>query len=72
VSTGRGPTYGDTLTWSDEDKPELPLQKVHVQMDADLPKLNKSLIQLFSADTPRAQDAEILRDRRRRQARLPR
>jgi purine nucleosidase len=61
VSTDRGPNYGDTLTWSNDDKPELPLRKVHVQMDADLPKLRKALIDLFSAGTPHAVDPEILR-----------
>lgn len=61
VNTDRGPNYGDTLIWSDEDKPELPLQRIHVQMNADLPKLQQALIQLFSAPTPHAHDPEILR-----------
>ncbi|MDQ1470672.1 MAG: hypothetical protein QOJ99_2152 [Bryobacterales bacterium] len=54
VSTDHSSNYGDTLTWSDEDKPEIPLRKVHVQMDADLPKLREALVRLFAAPTPRA------------------
>lgn len=51
VNTDHGPGYGDTLTWSDELKPALPLQKAHLQLDVDLPKLHSFLIKLFSAPT---------------------
>jgi len=54
VSTDHGANYGDTLTWSEEDKPALTLQKVHVQMEADLPRLQQLMIQLFTTPTPRA------------------
>jgi inosine-uridine nucleoside N-ribohydrolase len=52
VNTDHGANYGDTLTWSREDKPVLTLRKVHVQMEADLPRLQRLLIQLFSSPTP--------------------
>lgn len=57
VDTDHGPGYGDTLTWSDDDKPELPLQKVHIQMTANLKRLQMELIKLFSADTPHTRNA---------------
>jgi len=54
VNTDRGPNYGDTLTWQDELKPAIPLNKVHVVMEPDLPRLQQLLIQLFSSPTPGA------------------
>ncbi len=54
VDTNHGPTYGDTLTWSEEMKPALPLNKVHAQMDVDLPRLQQLLIQLLTSPTPGA------------------
>ncbi len=62
VSTDHGANYGDTLTWSDADKPELPLRKVHVQMEADLPKLQQLLIRLFSSATPQAHSAVTVQE----------
>jgi purine nucleosidase len=62
VSTDHGPNYGDTLTWSDEDKPAIPLQKVNVQMEVDLPKLQQALIRLFSAPTPHARNPLMPQD----------
>ena len=52
VDTRQGPTYGNTLTWNEEAVPSWPLQKVHAQLDVDLPKLQQLLIQLMSAPTP--------------------
>lgn len=60
VNTDHGPAYGDTLTWEDRDKPELPLQKVHIQMDVDLAKLHKYLVQLFSATAPKTSNPRIV------------
>jgi inosine-uridine nucleoside N-ribohydrolase len=54
VNTDHGAGYGDTLTWTDNDKPEIPLQKAHVLMEANLPKLQEALIRLFAAATPHA------------------
>jgi purine nucleosidase len=52
VNTDHGANYGDTLTWSDIDKPALTVRQVHVQMEADLPRLQQLLIRLFSSPTP--------------------
>jgi hypothetical protein len=52
VNLTRGPGYGDTLTWSDYDKPVLTHQTVHAQVDVDAARLERDLIQLFTAPTP--------------------
>jgi len=56
VNLNHGPAYGDLLTWSDSRKPQLPLQKVHAQIDIDVPRLQKDLIELFTSPTPNAQN----------------
>jgi len=58
VNTDHGANYGDTLTWIEKLKPAIPLNKVHAQMDVDLPKLQQMLIQLMRAPTPHAQAAK--------------
>ena len=52
VDTAHGPSYGNTLIWNDKDKPVIPLQKVHAQMDVDFPKLEKKLTELLSKPAP--------------------
>jgi inosine-uridine nucleoside N-ribohydrolase len=52
VDINHGPSYGNTLTWTDESAPALPLNKVHAQLDVDLPKLQNFLIQLMSSAPP--------------------
>ena len=53
VNTQPGPNYGDTLTWSEKTKPEYTLNKVHAEMDVDLPRLQKYLVELLSKDAPK-------------------
>jgi purine nucleosidase len=60
VSMDKGISYGDTLVWTDRDKPSIALQKVHAQMDVDWPRFQKMFIQLMSAPTPAARDPQIL------------
>jgi purine nucleosidase len=50
VDTLRGATYGDTLTWDEGYKPELPLNKVHAQVDVDQTRLVKFLVEELSGD----------------------
>ena len=59
VNTDHGANYGDTLTWQDELKPAIPLNKVHVVMEPDLPRLQDLLIRLFSAPTPDAVNPQM-------------
>lgn len=49
VDVNRGPFYGDTLSWTEANKPSLDLQLVHVQTDLDLPRFNKFFIELMKA-----------------------
>jgi purine nucleosidase len=52
VNTQHGAGYGDTLIWSDKDRPRLALQEVHAQTDIDFPKLEKMLHQLLANPAP--------------------
>ncbi|NYF49895.1 nucleoside hydrolase [Tunturiibacter gelidoferens] len=47
VDLTRGPFYGDTLSWTSANKPQLDLQLVHVQTDLDLPRFNKLFVELM-------------------------
>ena len=49
VDITHGPNYGNTLTWTDAFHPSTGLQKVHAQLDLDLPKFQKMFIALMSA-----------------------
>jgi purine nucleosidase len=49
VDLTRGPFYGDTLSWTAANKPQLDVQLVHVPTDLDLPRFNKLFIELMKA-----------------------
>jgi inosine-uridine nucleoside N-ribohydrolase len=49
VDLSHGPSYGDTLTWADAMRPATDVQKVHAQLDLDLPKFTHEFIELMSA-----------------------
>jgi purine nucleosidase len=52
VDVSHGPTYGETLTWSEALRPAVDLQLVHAQVDLDLPRFTKMFMELMSAQTP--------------------
>lgn len=54
IDLSHGPSYGNVLTWSETDKPALKLQQVHAQVDVDAGRLQRDLIELFTAATPGA------------------
>jgi hypothetical protein len=54
VDLDRGAGYGDTLTWSDQDKPQREVQQVEVQLDLDTEKFYKMFVDLLTAPTPNA------------------
>ncbi len=54
VDLNHGAGYGSTLTWSDRDKPALDLQPVEVQVDLDVERLYKMMVDLLTAPTPHA------------------
>ena len=54
VNLERGPSYGDTLTWSENDKPKrTDLQKVEIQVELDPNRFYKTLVDLLTSETPR-------------------
>ncbi len=53
VNLDRGAAYGDTLTWSEKDKPALPARPVEIQVDLDNEKFVRMFVTLMSAPTPR-------------------
>jgi purine nucleosidase len=52
VDLDRGASYGNTLSWTDQDKPKLAGQPVEVQDDLDLEKFYKLFVDLLAAPTP--------------------
>lgn len=50
VDLNRGPNYGDTLTWTDDNRPkDRQLRAVHVQEDLDAPLFYKEFVELMKA-----------------------
>jgi inosine-uridine nucleoside N-ribohydrolase len=54
VELGRGSAYGNTLTWSEQDRPKLEIQPAEIQVDLDTEKFYKMFVELLTAPTPRA------------------
>jgi purine nucleosidase len=55
VDLGHGAGYGNTLTWSEKDKPDLTVQPVEIQMDLDTDKFYRMFVELMKAPTPKPQ-----------------
>jgi purine nucleosidase len=53
VDLSRGAGYGNTLTWTDRDKPKLEVQPVEIQVDLDTEKFYRMFVDLLTAPTPR-------------------
>jgi len=53
MNLDRGAGYGDTLTWSERDKPALDVQLVHAQMNVDMAKFAAMFVRLMTSATPR-------------------
>ena len=51
VDLDRGAGYGNTLTWSDQDKPSVALRQVEIQDDYDHEKFYKAFADLLSGET---------------------
>ena len=47
VDITRGPTYGDTLTWTETNRPQLDMGPVHVQMDLDTDRFYRLFVSLM-------------------------
>ncbi len=48
VDLSHGPGYGDTLTWTEQLKPQTGVRQVHVQLDLDLRRFQKMFVELMS------------------------
>lgn len=48
VDLHRGPTYGDTLTWSEKSRPATGVRLVHAQLDVDLARFQKMFVDLMT------------------------
>ena len=53
VNLDRGAGYGDTLTWSERDKPKRDVQPVEIQVDLDTERFYKMFVDLLTAPTPK-------------------
>jgi len=53
VDLDRGAGYGNTLGWSEKDKPETQMPTVEVQDDLDLEKFYTMFVELLTAPTPK-------------------
>jgi inosine-uridine nucleoside N-ribohydrolase len=53
VDLNRGAAYGDTLSWSEEDKPKIVGPPVEIQVDLDAQKFYKEFVDLLAAPTPK-------------------
>jgi len=51
VDLGRGAGYGNTLTWTEKDRPRQSVQPVEIQLDLDTSKFYQMFISLLSAPT---------------------
>jgi inosine-uridine nucleoside N-ribohydrolase len=55
VDLTRGPNYGDTLTWTEENRPsDRVLGRVHVHEDLDAPLFYREFVELMKAEPQRA------------------
>jgi len=53
VDLSRGAGYGDTLSWTEPDKPQSAAATVEVQVDLDTDKFYKMFVDLLAAPTPK-------------------
>ncbi len=52
VDMDRGAAYGNTLTWTDVDKPKRELRPVEIQQDLDTGRFYQLFVELLMAQTP--------------------
>lgn len=52
VDIDHGAGYGNTLTWSDKDRPKVTVQPVEIQQDLDLEKFYGMFVRLMSSPVP--------------------
>jgi len=55
VDLTRGASFGNTLSWTEQDKPQLTGPPIEVQLDLDTAKFYKMFVDLLTATTPQPQ-----------------
>jgi purine nucleosidase len=55
INLDRGAGYGDTLTWSERDRPKVEVQPVEIQDDLNTEKFYKMFVDLLTSPTPQKQ-----------------
>jgi len=55
VNLDKGASYGDTLTWTEKDRPSITVQPVEIQVDLDKEKFDRMFVNLMTSPTPKAQ-----------------
>jgi purine nucleosidase len=53
VDLDRGAGYGNTLAWTEHDRPKIDVQPVEVQDDLDLDRFYRIFVNLLTAETPK-------------------
>lgn len=53
VDLNRGAGYGDTLSWTEQDRPKIVGSPVEIQADLNLQKFYKEFVDLLAAPTPK-------------------
>jgi inosine-uridine nucleoside N-ribohydrolase len=53
VELSRGASYGDTLSWGDQDKPRTASPPIEIQVDLDKEKFYREFVELLTAPTPK-------------------
>lgn len=53
VDLSRGADHGNTLSWTEQDKPEIVGPPVEIQVDLDLQRFYKEFVDLLSTPTPK-------------------
>jgi inosine-uridine nucleoside N-ribohydrolase len=48
IDLSHGPSYGDTLTWTEQFKPATGVIQVNAQLDLDLPRFQKMFVELMT------------------------
>lgn len=53
IDLNHGAAYGDTLSWTEQDKPKIVGPPVEIQVDLNTQKFYKEFVELLSAPTPK-------------------
>jgi len=61
MNADHGAGYGDTLIWSERNKPALNLQLVRAQMEVDVKQFEKFFVKLMTSPTPHSKNPLILK-----------